>query len=70
MGINKVFVEFIRWACVPALLFAFSLCSHNVYEVIKYCLRKHQTPLIFWRNWIKWYIALLCIVVWIVLWVC
>lgn len=70
MNIDDVFVEFIRWAAVPILLLAFGLSSYNVYKNMKYWLRKHQTPVLFWGNWIEWYIILLCMVAWVILWVC
>ena len=70
MNINDVFVEFIRWACVPILLLTFSLSSYNVCKDIKYCLKKHQTPVLFWENLIEWYIVLLFIGTWVILWVC
>lgn len=70
MNIDDVFVEFIRWAAVPILLLAFGICTYNVYKDMKYWLRKHQTPVLFWGNWIEWYIVLLCMVAWVILWVC
>ena len=70
MNIDDVFVEFIRWAVVPVLLLAFGVSSYNVYKDMKYWLRKHQTPVLFWVNWIEWYIVLLCMVAWVILWVC
>lgn len=70
MNINDIFVEFIRWACVPILLLVFGLRSYNVYKDMKYCLRQHQTPILFWENLIEWYIVLLFIGTWVILWVC
>ena len=70
MNIDDVFVEFIRWAAVPILLLAFGLSSYIVYKDMKYWLRKHQTPVLFWGNWIEWYIVLLCMVAWVIFWVC
>ena len=70
MNSEVVFIEFIRWACVPILLLAFSLCSYNVYKDMKYWLRKHRTPIFFWGNWVEWYVILLLIIAWVILWVC
>ena len=70
MSIDNIFIEFIRWAAVPILLLAFGVNSYNVYKDMKYWLRKRQTPVLFWGNWIEWYIVLLCIVAWVILWVC
>lgn len=46
---DGIFVEFVRWAVVPILLLAFSLCTYNVYKDMKYWLRNHQTPVLFWE---------------------
>lgn len=70
MSIDNIFVEFIRWAAVPVLLLAFGVSSYNVYKDMKYVLRKHQTPVLFWGNWIEWYVVLLLIVAWVILWIC
>lgn len=67
---DAIFIEFIRWACVPILLLAFSLSSYNVYKDMKYWFRKHQTPAFFWGNWMQWYVVLLLIIAWVILWVC
>lgn len=67
---ESVFVEFIRWACVPILLFGFGICSHNVYKDMKYCLRKHHPPMFFGGNLFLWYAMLLLIITWAILWVC
>lgn len=67
---DGIFVEFIRWAVVPILLFAFCLSSYNVWKGMKYWLKTHQTPVLFWSNWIEWYVVLLCMVVWVILFVC
>ena len=70
MNIDNVFIEFIRWAVVPILSLAFGVSSYNVYKDMKYWHRKRQTPVLFWTNWIEWYIVLLCMVAWVILWVC
>ena len=70
MSIDVVFIEFIRWATVPILLLAFGICTYNVYKDMKYWLKNHKTPVLFWINWIEWYIFLLGIVAWVILWVC
>ena len=70
MGNDQVFIEFIRWAVVPSLLLAFGLSSYNVWKGMKYWLKTHQTPVLFWSNWIEWYIVLLFIGTWVILWVC
>ena len=70
MSIDKVFVEFVRWAVVPILLLAFCLSSYNVWNVMKYWLKKLQTPVLFWGNWIECYVVLLCMVAWVILFVC
>lgn len=66
---DTVFIEFVRWAVVPILLLAFCLSSYNVYKDMKYWLRKHQTPVFFWGNWMQWYVVLLLIAVWVLFWV-
>lgn len=70
MNSDTVFIEFLRWGVVPILLLAFGVSSYNVYKDMKYWLRKRQTPVLFWGNWIWWYVVLLLIVAWVILWVC
>lgn len=67
---ESIFLEFIRWAVVPIILFCFGVCSYNVYKDMKYCFEKHQTPVFFWGNLLTWYITVLLIVAWVILWVC
>ena len=67
MNIDNVFVEFIRWAVVPILLLGFGVSSYNVYKDMKYWLRKRQTPVLFWINWMQWYVVLLCMAAWVIL---
>lgn len=70
MNIDNVFVEFIRWAVVPILSLVFGVSSYNVCKDMKYWHRKRQTPVLFWVNWIEWYVVLLYMVAWVILWVC
>lgn len=70
MGSERIFLEFVRWACVPILLFGFGICSHNVYKDMKYCLRKHHLPVFFFGNLFTWYVMLLLSIAWVILWVC